>query len=112
MKASVVVGAVLGLLFTLSVTSTIVAQDCGQILEHGIFNTSTTDSLSTKTQTLINWLSQSTFESFAQAKDSAAKIGFAIEGIPIELGGHSRETDWHSYQASLQTLSFSDQKNP
>jgi hypothetical protein len=110
MKARVIVGTVLGLLFALSVSPRILAQDCNQILEHGIFNTSSTDSLSTKTQTLINWLSQSTFESFVQAKDSAARIGFAIEGIPIELGGHSRETDWHNYQASLQTLNFSDQK--
>jgi hypothetical protein len=38
MKALVVVGTILGLLFTLSVTSRIVAQD--------FFNTSVTDSLS------------------------------------------------------------------
>ena len=110
MRACFLVRTVLGLLFALSCTSRIVADDCSQILEHGIFNKISTDSLSTKTHTLINWLSQSTFESYGQAKDSAAKIGFAIEGIPIELGGHSRETDWRNYQATLQTLSFSDLK--
>lgn len=110
MRACFLVRTVLGLLFSSSFTTRIVAQDCGQILEHGIFNTSTTDSLSIKTQTLINWLSQSTFQSYGQARDSAAKIGFAIEGIPIELGGHNRETEWRNYQATLQTLNFSDQK--
>jgi hypothetical protein len=84
------------------------AQDCSAILEHGIFDKTTTDSLRIRTQTLINWLSQSTFKSFAEARDAGGKIGFPIDGIPIELSGYSRDNEWSQYQASLQTLDISD----
>jgi hypothetical protein len=106
-----IVPTLLGFFLALGFTPTSFAgPECGQILEHGVFNTTTTYSLSFRTQTLINWLSQSTFESFGQAKDAAANLGFEIGGIPFELGGHSRETDWHNYQSYLQTLNFSDEK--
>jgi hypothetical protein len=86
------------------------AQDCNAILEHGIFDKTTTDSLRIRTQTLINWLSQTTFTSFSQARDAGLKIGFPIDGIPVELGGYDREKEWSQYQASLQTLDISDTK--
>jgi hypothetical protein len=98
------------LLIVITIDTRAMGQDCSQILEHGIFNTSSTDSLSIRTQTFINWLSQSTFQSYGQAKDAGAKLGFAIDGIPLELGGYSREMDWRNYQAYLQTLNFSDDK--
>jgi hypothetical protein len=109
MRARVIAVAALGLFLTLSASPRILAQDCNQILEHGIFNTTTTDSLSNRTHTLINWLSQSTLDTYEHATDSAAKLGFSLDGLPAELGGHSKEHDWHNYQSSLQTLNFDDQ---
>jgi hypothetical protein len=86
------------------------AQDCNAILEHGIFDKTSTDTLRIRTHTLINWLSQTEFKSFAEARDAGLKIGFPIDGIPIELGGYSRDNEWSQYQASLQTLDISDTK--
>jgi hypothetical protein len=86
------------------------AQDCNAILEHGIFDKTATDTLRIRTQTLINWLSQTEFKSFAEARDAGLKIGFPIDGIPVELGGYSRDNEWSQYQASLQTLDISDTK--
>jgi hypothetical protein len=85
--------------------------DCGQILEHGVFNVTSTDSLQIKTKTFINWLSQSSFDSYQKAVDTGGALGIPIEGIPIQVSGFFKASDWHNYQASLQKLDFSDEKN-
>jgi hypothetical protein len=97
-----------GILLALSTPLVAFGQGCSQLAQHGVFNTASNDSDSLKTQALINWISQNSFESYDQAKESAAKLGFSIDVLPVALGGHSRETDWHGYQAYLQTLDFND----
>jgi hypothetical protein len=47
------------LLILLAAPAEVIAQsDCSQIVEHGIFSTTPTDSLEKKTRTFVNWLSQ------------------------------------------------------
>jgi hypothetical protein len=84
------------------------AQACHEILEHGVFATSDTETLRIRVQKLLNWLSQSTFESYQQALDSGAKLGFVLDDLPINVSGYEKYSNWRQYQASLQTLDLSD----
>jgi hypothetical protein len=100
----------LPLMISIQSTQVLNAQDCKQILEHGVFMRSNTDSLRIRTQPLLNWFSQSTFENYGQASEAGGKLGFSLDSLPISLSGHNRNTSWHDYQATLQTLDFSDSK--
>jgi hypothetical protein len=84
------------------------AQACHEILEHGVFATSDTESLRIRVQKLLNWLSQTTFESYGEARDVGAKMGFVLDDLPVNLNGYARDSNWRQYQASLQTLDLSD----
>ncbi len=100
------------LLMLLAAPAAVMAQsDCSQITEHGLFSTGPTDSLEKRTRIFVNWLSQNTFDSYGKAIDAAQQLGFTIEGIPVQIGGHARASDWRNYQASLQTLDMSDKRN-
>lgn len=85
--------------------------DCGQILEHGVFDITTTDSLKIRTETFVNWLSQSSFDSYKKAMDSGGALGIPIEDIPVQISGFLKFSDWHDYQSAMQKLDFSDEKN-
>jgi len=104
--------AVTGLLvFVMAPHRTYCQTECGEILEHGIFNISSTDSLQIRTKVFINWLSQSSLDSYQKALDTGGSLGIPIEDIPVNISGYERASDWHNYQASLQKLDFSDERN-
>ncbi len=112
MKSFKVLRTSLILLILLSAPAGAIAQSgCSQILEHGMFNNSSTDSLEIRTRAFVNWLSESTFDSYGKALDAGHKLGFAIDDIPVQMGGHARGSDWRNYQASLQALDLSDKRN-
>lgn len=99
-------------LMLLGAPAEVLAQsDCSQIIEHGLFSTSTADSLERRTRSFVNWLSQNTFDSYGKAFDAARELGITIDDIPLQIGGHPRAADWRKYQASLQTVDFSDKRN-
>lgn len=112
MKSLPVYRTSLLLLLSLAVPAALHAQsDCSQIFEHGIFNAAPSSSLELKTRTFVNWLSQSSFDSYATALDSARQLGFSLDAIPAQIGSHQRASDWRNYQASMQTLDMSDKRN-
>lgn len=82
---------------------------CGEILEHGIFNITATDTLETKTKILINWLSQTTLDSQEKAVNTGAALGVPIQGVPFQANGHMDAQEWRNYQAHLQSLNLSDE---
>jgi hypothetical protein len=59
----------------------------------------------------VNWLSENTLDSYSKALDAAREMGVRIDDIPKQIGGHSRDSDWHGYQAALQTVDFADKRN-
>ncbi|MFY9804548.1 MAG: hypothetical protein WA211_12430 [Candidatus Acidiferrales bacterium] len=112
MKSAKVYRTGLILLVFFAMPAAAIAQSgCSQIFEHGIFNTASTDSLELRTRSFVNWLSQSTFVSYGATLDAARRLGFSIDGLPLQIGGHARASDWRNYQASLQTLDMSDKRN-
>ncbi len=112
MKSFKIYRTTLMLLVFLAAPAGVIAQsDCSLIVKHGIFNASPTGSLEVSTRTFVNWLSESTFDSYAKALDTGRKLGFALDDIPLQIGGHARASDWRNYQASLQTLDLSDKRN-
>jgi hypothetical protein len=39
--------------------------------------------------------------SFGQTRDTGAKVGILVDNIPVEFGGHSRNSSWGDYQRTL-----------
>src|SRR5687767_6504094 len=42
-----------------------------------------------------------TFSSSSEARDAGAQVGIVIDGLPLQLGGHSRESNWTAYSREL-----------
>jgi hypothetical protein len=90
-------------LITLPVNA--IAQDrCSAILQDGVWEFRQTTDFSRQTSSFLNWFCSQEFQNYQSARDSGGKIGISIEGIPVEIGGYHRETNWKQYSQAACSL--------
>jgi hypothetical protein len=88
---------VLGAIGVFASTTAGVADQCDAILRSGTWDFSSTSSSSYQTSSFLNWMCSQSFQSFAEMKDTAVKIGIPVNGIPLEIGGANAESSWSEY---------------
>lgn len=92
-------------------SSQIMAQDCDQILQHGIYDTSTDITETERTSSFVEWLKKNTFSSYSDAEHFASQAGIPIGDLLIELGFTADESGYSQFKQSLdwyeqQSLGF------
>jgi hypothetical protein len=73
------------------------AQDCSRILGH-IRDTTDVQASSQRYSSFRRFFCDQQFSSFQQASEAGVRVGVPVEGLPVEFGGHSRNSEWSEYR--------------
>jgi hypothetical protein len=74
---------------------------CDEILKQGVFDTVIVDASRSVSDNILEWLKTSEYESFKNKTSAGLKVGFPIEGIPIEIGGDFSEDDFKEWKKAV-----------
>ncbi len=95
---------VLALLSILLTPSSAKAQQCSDILQHGIYDISTTSNETSLSESFLSSLSQQEIRTIEQAKDFATKVGVVLPTeipTPVELGIDESSSSTRTYGRAL-----------
>ena len=82
-------------------TCQILAQDCSQILQHGIYDTSSGISDTERAASFVAWFKENTFSSYSEAKNYAGQVGIPIDDVLVTLGFSADEKGYSEFKQSL-----------
>lgn len=80
-------------------------QDCSQILQHGIYNYTSTDFQNERLQSLINWYKSENIQTYENAKSSSFNATIPIDGVLVGLGFSQDENGFQHLKNYLETYS-------
>jgi hypothetical protein len=90
----------IGLLVTL-VSLPAQAQECSQILSHGIYDIQSSANDLATSASFSQWFCDKKFSSAQQANDFGASLAFPFEGLPVKLGINSSSSSWSESYSSF-----------
>lgn len=79
----------------------ILAQDCSQILQHGIYDTSAGISDTERAASFVAWFKENTFSSYSEAKNYAGQVGIPIDDVLVTLGFSADEKGYSEFRQSI-----------
>src|SRR5712691_8741228 len=92
----------LSLLLVVALVQPLFAQnDCGAILQQGIFNSIITQQQKSVTDNLLEWLIRVDWGTFSQKQNSGLNIGFPIYGVPITISGSHTQDEFNQWQSAV-----------
>jgi len=77
--------------------------DCSQILQHGIYNYTSTDFNNERLQSFINWFKSENIQTYQQAKSSTFNVTVPIDDIIVGLGYSQDENGFQQVKNYLET---------
>lgn len=80
-------------------TTTLLAQDCDQVLKDGVFNTTTINSSTDVSKTFYEYIYSADFSTHQQAIDAGLSVGTVVYGVPLQIGGtfsKQQKDQWRS----------------
>src|SRR5689334_15520744 len=95
---------ILLMIMSLSRTWLFGQDQCKDILANGIWEYHTASGTTTQTASFLNWFCSKTFSSYSQARDASASLSLPIDGLPVEVGGKYRDSQWSEYRNEVCKL--------
>jgi hypothetical protein len=81
------------------------AQDrCKEILSDGVWQYQSSTNSTQQTASFLNWFCSKTYSSYNQARDAGLSIGIPVDGLPLEIGGKYRDSQWSEYRNEMCRL--------
>jgi len=74
---------------------------CDSILKQGVFETIYSNENRNFSENLQEWLKTTNYQEFKEKQDSGLKIGFPIDGVPIQIGGNHSEDNFNNWKESV-----------
>jgi len=97
------------LLLSSLIYSTVAAQECSELLNHGIYDIRSSASELKTASSFSSWFCDQKFSSSQQADTFGASLGFPFEGIPVKLGFNSSSQSWSEWYSSFCSRVQQDQ---
>jgi len=76
---------------------------CDEILRHGVFETIIVNSQRTFSENYVEWLKSATIEQMRSKASQGLKIGFPIEGVPIEFSGNVTDEQYKQWRQAIDS---------
>lgn len=89
---------VVQLVLTSSIAS---AADCDSLLAGGVWETTNVGQSEVTNVSFLNWFCSKSFSSSQQLRDSGVSGSVIYEGVPINVGGYSKDSSWKQYSQEL-----------
>lgn len=74
---------------------------CNEILRQGIFDEIIIDVEKSISENVSEWLHKVDYGQFKSKQNSGLKIGFPIEGVPVEISGNHSEDEFNKWKTAL-----------